>query len=56
MLSLISSTKRPHSHRVCTSKQEFFEVLENLYDACIAQGCDHFDLTIDTDVDYEQED
>jgi hypothetical protein len=56
MLSLISSTKRRHRHRVCASKQELFEVLEKLYDTCIEKGCDYFDLVIDTDVDYEQED
>ena len=56
MLSLITSSKRLFSHRVCSSKQELFEVLEKLYDTCIAKGCDHFDLVIDTDVDYERED
>ena len=56
MLSLISSTNKPHVHRVCISKEEFFDTLNKLYDTCIAKGCDHFDLVIDTDVEYEQED
>lgn len=55
MLSLISSINKPHVHRVCASKEEFFEVLNKIYDTCVAKGCDHFDLIIDTNTGYEED-
>lgn len=56
MLSLISSVKKPNTHRVCTNKEVLFAVLNKIYDDCVAKGCDHFDIVIDTNINYEQED
>lgn len=55
MLSLISDIKKSYTHRVCSSKKELFDKLNAIYDICIEQGCDHFDIIINTDIDYEQE-
>ena len=55
MLSLISSTIKSNTHRVCNNKEVLFAVLDKIYDDCIAKGCEHFDLIIDTDINYEQD-
>ena len=55
MLSLISDIKKPYTQCVCSSKKELFDKLNAIYNVCIEKGCDHFDLIINTDVDYEQE-
>lgn len=56
MLSLVSDVKKPYKHRVCSSKKELFDALNKIYDTCMAKGCEHFDLIVNTDIDYEQED
>ena len=55
MLSLVSDIKKPYTQRVCSSKKELFDALSAIYDTCIEKGCDHFDLIVNTDIDYEQE-
>lgn len=55
MLSLVSDIKKPYKHRVCSSKKELFDTLTYIYNICIEKGCEHFDLIINTDIDYEQE-
>jgi hypothetical protein len=55
MISFITMIDRQHSHRVVRSKEEMLEVVSKMYDLATKNGCTHFDLIVDTDVNCEKE-
>lgn len=55
MLSFITMIDQQHSHRVVRSKEEMLEVISKLYDEHLKNGCTHFDLLVDTDINKEEE-
>lgn len=45
----VSTTQVPNKYRVLRTKEELLKYLADKIDRCVANGCTHFDLVIDSD-------